>query len=48
MGGIDWGDVPTWLASVCAAGAFAAALLLFRVEAKRDRPWAVGSGVQHV
>jgi hypothetical protein len=37
MSGIDWGDDPTWLASVFAAGAFAAALLLFRVEAKRDR-----------
>lgn len=37
MSGVSWGDVPTWLASVFAAGAFAAALLLFRVEAKRDR-----------
>ena len=36
MGGLDWGDVPTWLASMFGAGAFLGALLLFRVEAKRD------------
>jgi len=34
---IDWGDVPTWLASIFGAGAFGGALLLFRVEARRDK-----------
>ncbi len=36
MSGINWGDVPTWLAAFFTGGAFAGALLLFRVEAKRD------------
>jgi hypothetical protein len=33
---IDWGDVPTWVAAVFGGGAFAGALLLFRIESKRD------------
>ena len=37
MRSIDWGDVPTWLASIFGAGAFAGALLLIRVEAGRDK-----------
>lgn len=37
MLGIDWGDVPTWLATVFSGGAFTGALLLLRVEAGRDR-----------
>jgi hypothetical protein len=33
----DWGDIPTWIAAVFGGGAFAGALLLFRIEAGRDR-----------
>lgn len=35
--GLDWGDVPTWIAALFSGGAFTGALLLFRIESRRDR-----------
>lgn len=36
MHSVDWGDVLTWLASIFAGAAFFGALLLLRVESRRD------------
>ena len=36
LSSIDWGDFPTWIGALFAGGAFAGALLLFRIESQRD------------